>query len=629
MSTVFGILDTNGEPVEQSDLERMRDALFHTHWQPDRVGLWRKKEIALGQLTRFSTPESVNGRLPLADARGNCVIVVDARIDNREALFGVLDTSAAERARMADSALLLRAYQKWGTELVQHIYGAFALVIWDSEKRRLFCARDHMGCKPFFYAYDGRRFVFATEVRGITAIPGMQVESNPQWIANYLCRIQTDKESTFHKQIQRLPPAHTLIVNRQGTKKRRYWDFDLGSEISLPTDAEYEEAAREKLLAAVTCRTRTLFPMGSELSGGIDSSSLASIAWYKLRQEGRTLATFSHASPLGKAGIDGFRPDERENIDKILAFAGIPTSHFFCNEGRGTFDLVQRAFLLQSGAAQCDFTRLTGGIVDLAAGQGVRTLLSGLGGDHLVTSRAGISGELLRLGRWDPLWRELRGCQSVRGKPVLRQLCSLILAEEAPGLKRILRKVFRRKDDAAERLEQRIQRIQKVLDASPEIRALVQGVDWEERLRADRAAFLDRAETMREYQYKRIMSHVMTGRIEASALSAASRGLEYRYPLLDVPLMTFYLALPIEQKRRDGYGRHLYRRSLSGLVPQEIQWAIKEPGHMYPWLVHSSEMDRGREFPDPPPDASEEVRVYYLIEKVRKDLYWSRVSDHA
>ena len=618
MSTIFGIFNTNGKPVERNAFERMKDALFHTHWQPDHVGLWREEEIALGHLMRFNTPESVNEWLPLADARGNCLITADARIDNRKELFKALDISAAEQAGMGDSALLVRAYQKWGAELVQHIYGAFAFAIWDGEKRQLFCARDHMGCKPFFYAYDGQRFVFATEVRGITAIPGMRLESNPQWIADYICKIRLDNESTFHKQILRLPPAHVLVVNRQGMEKNHYWDFDLGNEISFLTDADYVEAAREKLFAAVACRTRTLFPLGSELSGGIDSSSLASIAWYKLREEGQTLTTYTHASPVGKAGIDGFRPDERENIDQILSFSGIPTSYFFTNEGKGTFGLVERAFLLQSGAAQCDFSRYTGGIVDLAASQGVRTLLSGLGGDHLVTSRAGITGELYRLGRWDQLWRELRGRKSVRGEPILRPLLSLIVAGKAPVLRKAWRKVFRRRDEFAERLEGRIQHIKRVLDASAEIRALVSGVDWEERLRTERAAFLDRAGSMREHQYKRITSHVMTGRLEGSALSAASRGLEYRYPLLDVPLLTFYLALPLDQKRRDGYGRYLYRRSLAGIVPQEIQWAIKGPGHLYPWLMHSSEKDKGQAFPDPLPGAAEEVRVYYLIEKVRR-----------
>jgi len=220
---------------------------------------------------------------------GNLVLTADACIDNRDELIVTIVTlGLADRppAEIADSQLILAAYEKWGEYCPEKLLGDFAFAIWDERKQVLFCARDHFGVKPFCYHQSEQFFVFASEIKALLCLPGVPCQLNEARVADYLEVLFEDKAMTFYQHILRLPPGHSITVGREETRLRSYWSLDPERELRLGSDEEYAEAMR--------CRLRSAFPIGSMLSGGLDSSSITCVARKLLAQNGgRRLHTFS------------------------------------------------------------------------------------------------------------------------------------------------------------------------------------------------------------------------------------------------------------------------------------------------------------------------------------------------
>src|SRR3569623_1441353 len=137
---------------------------------PDGHGQWRGEQTGLGFLSLHTTPESFHERMP-ANLRTapHLFITADARIDNRAELFQALGVQSPGRTRTPDSSLILLAYERWGAECDKRLLGDFAFAIWDTRERILFCARDPLGCRPFYYHPGGRTFLFASDIKGVLA----------------------------------------------------------------------------------------------------------------------------------------------------------------------------------------------------------------------------------------------------------------------------------------------------------------------------------------------------------------------------------------------------------------------------------------------------------------------------
>ena len=186
MSAIFGIIDFDGRPVEAAWLKSMQTDLSHRG--PDRQGLYQESSMFLGHMLLQITPESVYDTSPYEE--GGFVITADARLDERAAIMDRLDIPRAEREYSTDSLLLLRSFLRFGKDFVRDIYGDFTIVIWDKEKKELFCARDQMGVKPFLYYFKDNRFVFSTELKSIEKLPFVETAMdhlyNRDWASVYL-----------------------------------------------------------------------------------------------------------------------------------------------------------------------------------------------------------------------------------------------------------------------------------------------------------------------------------------------------------------------------------------------------------------------------------------------------------
>ena len=156
-----------------------------------------------------------------ADARAGLVAVADARIDDRQGLCAGLGISPAERGALTDAALILRAFMRWGVDCPRHLLGDYAFAVWDRRKRTLFCARDHIGARPLYYAHENGQFAFASAVEAVLAIAGMPDALDETTVATHLGSTRCSDSRTFFRAVRKLPPGHTLTVEASPHAGRR------------------------------------------------------------------------------------------------------------------------------------------------------------------------------------------------------------------------------------------------------------------------------------------------------------------------------------------------------------------------------------------------------------------------
>jgi len=269
MSAILGIYYLDCRPVDRMDLDRMIETLAHRG--SDGSGVWNDKSVGLGHRMLWTTPESLHEQLPLTSKNGDLTITADARIDNRDELLAALGLAAWAHGEITDSELILRAYEHWGDGAPERLVGDFAFAVWDERRQALFCARDHLGVKPFYYHQSGRVVAFASEVKALFTVPAVPRRLNATRVGDYLGGIFEDQAGTFYRDVCRLPAGHFMVVAPGTARTQSYYRLDPSREIRLRSDDEYADAFRERFTEAVRDRLRSAYPVGSSLSGGLDS----------------------------------------------------------------------------------------------------------------------------------------------------------------------------------------------------------------------------------------------------------------------------------------------------------------------------------------------------------------------
>jgi asparagine synthase (glutamine-hydrolysing) len=379
MSSIIGVFQKNSIPVKKKIFENILNNM--DYWIADRKDYLLKNSVGFGHLLLQNTPESKYEKLPYCDSKTGLIITADLRIDNREELLSILRMDQKSERLLTDSLIILEAYKKYGTKCTSYFLGAFAFVIWDPKNYQLFCARDHIGFKPFYYLNSPNLFIFSSDIKGIKAHPEVSLTINEQFVADALATLRSEKDQTFYNEIFRLPPAHQIIVTPQKVEIKRYWDLDPHYELKLSSEAEYIEAFKEKLKEAVHCRLRSAYPVGAELSGGIDSSSIVSLAAKKL-----SVKTFSHALPIWAKHKYFPYNDESEYSRKVIDFHNIRESFFITGEGTGIIEQLRKGLRLHESVMQGTLSINFEPLYQKVEKENCRTLLSGYGGDEMVSS---------------------------------------------------------------------------------------------------------------------------------------------------------------------------------------------------------------------------------------------------
>jgi asparagine synthase (glutamine-hydrolysing) len=280
MSGIVGMFERGGARIDRALLQALTHSI--SYCGPDARDIWTGTSAGFGHTLLRTTRESRHEQQP-ASLDGQYWITADARIDCRDELIadmtrsGHFDAALARRSA-SDSDLILRAYSIWGEDCVQRLRGDFSFAIWDSRERKLFCARDHFGIKPFYYAEFGELFLFSNVLDCLRQHPDISADLNDAAIGDFLLfGLNCDEATTTFREIRRLPAAHAMTVSADGVRTKRYWSAPTEGRIRYSRAEDFVEHFQILLQESLADRLRT-DPVGILLSGGLDSATVATTA---------------------------------------------------------------------------------------------------------------------------------------------------------------------------------------------------------------------------------------------------------------------------------------------------------------------------------------------------------------
>lgn len=607
MSAIFGIINFQPKYPVADTLLKMQQRL--NHWDADKTGLWNNETVGFGHLMLYNTPESVYENLPHYQSDSRLVITADARIDNREVLFSKLGLSKIESYLVADSTLILAAYQKYGEDCVKHLTGDFAFAIWDENEQKLFCAHDQMGIKPIFYYQDDSVFAFASEKKGLLALAGNTAEISNDYLLRIAGGIKSaDIAQTVYRNIYRLKPAHTLSKTKSNHVLRKYWELDVHREIHFKNPAEYSEAFREKFAAAIQSRLRSNYLIATELSGGLDSSGITCVAASLLHKEDKKIASFSLAGTRQTAIYRDHEERDNEFISAVHHYANIDFPVTLRDSGYQHWaEEIEVLLAMHDGPEYCNIIwsfplKKNAGLMD------ARTILSGFGGDELVTNFSSLYYlDELEKNRFYTFFKmaarehspEIAIKQLIRSK--FPNLFNNYFQQKANRKARELFKSAGSNFLSNEATRQMLPSIQK----DHNVPASFKGV-----------------------QKLLINSPHNFLRYEAETLAGNFYRTEPRFPMADVPLMEFVLALPADQKIKFGQDRYLFRTGMKGLMPDLILNETEYSGYSKPYSLYEwqqTQVDKLKWINDL--EQSGEIPYFLNLEKIEE--YYKFTTDSS
>ncbi len=424
MSAVAGFWDFRGGGDAAHFCASMLDA--QSLYGSDAAGQARCDAIVLGRNAWHLLPEDGYDPPVLTGGGGGLLLAADLRIDNRSALGAELGLPAREAMVRSDSALLLAGMERWGEAVLDRLIGDFAFAFYDSRRRRLILARDPLGQRPLFWHRGPGFFAFSSMPQGLLALPALRAAANPDSAARFVASLAPLGQDSFHQGIARVQPGHVLTVSEDGLSDRRYWRPTC-KPLGLKRFDDYVEAYRSLLDDAVACRLRgTGRSVAAHLSGGWDSSAVASTAATQLMNKGEALLAFTAVPRADHAHL---APPSRFADERALAAAtaGLHANirHRLIEHPGGSpvgyLDRTVRLFE-RPPFNLCNHDWLAA-IRTAARDSGARVLLTGEIGNWTISAGPNtILAELIGQRRWAAWWREsgamLRG-QRARLRGVL------------------------------------------------------------------------------------------------------------------------------------------------------------------------------------------------------------------
>lgn len=560
MNRIAGIFNFDQAPVPQVELDRMAGAMklrvqgASRFWIDGNVGF---ACASIGNQTSKKADVS-----PYTHQNQQGLIAFDGRIDNQQELLAVLKPQLSSNCEsIPEEAIVLAAYEKWGLDFPKHLIGDFAFAIWDKRKKRVICARDHFGVKPFYYHLSEKSFLFASTPQAILASRMVLFVINEDRIADHLVNPLegVDKTSSFYGDIFRLPPAHMLILQSGNTTIQRYWELQPVIRQGFGTEDEYIEAFQELFTQAVRSRLQDTSATASMLSGGMDSSSIVGIGRNLLSKEGWKLNAFAVISNS---------PDtnkETSHILSVLDQGELQPVLISETELSQRMDELVRAIETEAMPFDC-LMNLNRMVYLHASDQGINAILDGIDGDVLLSG----SGHLTQLwheGAFSTIVDETFRAEGLTAEYKMGRglfLGSFLSAflPFAPNWYRTLRKPLRHN---------------KVLKSAVKDSIIDREFAARTRL-GERFSRLD-SHSPRPRSFRQIESHkisldhpFLTVGLERYERVASAFGIEARHPFTDIRFAEFCLGLPWDLKTRRGWTKFILRRAMEPYLPSEVIW---------------------------------------------------------
>jgi len=553
MSVQFGTWNFDGKPVDRDYLEKVKPVI--APYGPDDGGSFAKTNVSILYRAFHATKESRREVQPYVMASG-AVLTWDGRLDNRTELIRGLGDVVTNRS--TDVEIVAAAYEYWSSDCFATLIGDWALSIWDANSRSLILAKDPIGTRHLYYAFDKEQVTWSTILDPLVLFAGKTFELCEEYIAGWFSFFPA-AHLTPYAGIHSVPPSSSVVIRPGKHTVSKYWDFDPSKRIRYRTDAEYEEHFRAVFGEAVRRRLRSDSPILAELSGGMDSSSIVCMADTIIARgaaEAPRLDTVSY--------YDDSEPNwnERPYFTKVEEKRGRTGCHIDVGKQEPfNFETDRDHFAATPASGNGCPSEAARQFAACMLSQGNRVVLSGIGGDEVtggVPTPTTELEDLLVRGHFRQLAHQLKVWALNKRKPWFHLFFEATRGFFPPALVGL----------------PKYKKPAPWLDSGfvKRNRAALHGYETRLKLFGPLPTFQENVSTLEALQRQLGCEGHLSDPLY-----------EKRYPYLDRGLLEFTYAIPREQLVRPGHRRSLMRRALVGITPDELlnrkrkAFVVREP----------------------------------------------------
>lgn len=543
---------------------RMSQTMVHRG--PDQSGVYTDESVSLGHRRLSIIDLSEHGRQPMSNEDGTIWVTYNGEIYNFQELREALEAKGHVFRSRTDTEVIVHAYEEYGPDCARRFNGMFAFAIWDKKRRELILIRDRLGVKPLYYCVKGKDLVFASEIKAILQVPGLERAVDPLALYRYVGYEFVPAPDTIFRHIRKLPPGHYLRFKDGQTQITEYWDLRFKTEPQPPS--YYEETMRDLLTDSVRKRLISDVPLGVFLSGGLDSSAVVALM---SRCGVEPIKTFSlgYADPTfseleyARAIASRFKTEHRELIIEPITPELFETAVWHLDE------------------PMTDLSTIPFYLICKKAREHVTVCLSGEGGDEVLVgydrfkaSKAHSYYELLpdwfRRGLIAPLVNALPDQPQKKGVVnILKRFIQGGLLPEEGG--HIRWQYFGMLERDTELFSEAVRRGISMEPFAP-VRRCLEHCNSDQRL--DREIYVD---------LKFMMPDSVLMKVDKMSMAHA---LEVRVPFLDYRFVEFCATIPGELKLKGFTTKAIFRTAMQGILPDRIRARGKQ-GYSLPiknWL---------------------------------------------
>jgi len=569
MCGIAGIVAKGG--VELQSLKKMSDSISHRG--PDGEGQWINENRTAGLAHRRLSIIDLSsaGSQPMFSADNKYAIIFNGEIYNYLELKEALINEGVSFSSHSDTEVLLNLYIHKGADCLNEVDGMFAFAIWDENKKQLFCARDRFGEKPFYYHYiPGKHFIFSSEIKAIHAC-GIELSFHPHrigWYLNdkYALSNPVKQDETFYQEISKLEAGYRLTIDSKiQLTKNKYWDIDVSAINHTISLEEAREEFQYLFQQSVRWRLRSDVPVGTSLSGGLDSSSVVCTIAGLLRESGGSQKTFS-------ARFKNYDKDEGGFIEEVVK--GKPIEAFYTWPDIENFlpEFDQFIYHQEEPVSSANqFSQWE--VMKLAKKENVTVLLDGQGADEVITGYSHyFDTYFLELAQHYPerLDEELNAYTSNINPgyvftPLQRKRRSHLKARTRalvyPMYERAFKPFIKEKKNLTGLLH-------------PDYSLLS--------TRKGSYQYFDYSDGLNKCLYHDAKHGKMEVLLRYGDKNSMAHSREVRLPFLNKQLVEFVFSLPPWLKIHNGWSKYILRESLKDVLPEKIAWRKDKIGYETP-----------------------------------------------
>lgn len=553
MCGIVGITSLGKENSLKSLVLAMNETIIHRG--PDGDGIYQSEHVCLGH-RRLAIIDPEHGKQPLATTDGRFIVTFNGEIYNYLELRRELITLGYPIQSYSDTEIIPYAYQHWGKQCVNHFRGMFAFALWDRDKKELFCARDRVGIKPFYYFNNGEYFVFASEIKAILASGLVDANISQQGLQDYITFQFCLHNDTLFADIFKLPPAHHLTVKQRNghleVEIEEYWQVNY--QVDYGHDEKYYTDNLLYLLEdSINLHLRSDVPVGAHLSGGLDSTTVACLA---AKHTGtHQLKTFTGAFR------EGLEFDETEYAKAVAR--DINADYYETYISGDNFAKILPKLIYHMDEPLAGPGLIPQYYVSKLASEQVKVVLGGQGGDELYVGYARYFVAYLEKCLASAIWPD-----QVKLDPGL-SLAAIapnlpLLQNYKPMLKYFWQNgTFDADDKRYFRLTDRREGSEHMFN--PDIFANFNGFERFAQVfnQANTDSMINK---MLHFDLKASLPALL--HVEDRTSMAVS--IESRVPLLDHKIIEFLATVPAQLKFADGKTKHLFRETIKNIIPAKI-----------------------------------------------------------